>query len=234
MKTKSSIALLVFQALFAPALAEEEPLLKLTKGDTWDYRVVVEAPHGAVMPGGEDIAIKKTVEGVRATFKKSRVYAGKTKPKADRPAFDTFQMVRSGRIVEFEFSDFQKDAVYALGSKDTTRKESPVVLLNQPLLIYSSANQPGDRWEIKSGDGVKSPLFNREFRIFGEEEVEVPAGKFTGVRIVMTGLSGQTEIKRTVWFAKGVGFVKEEKTYYSDSKRLIHQTMELTNFKKGQ
>jgi len=184
------------------------------------------------MPDGDDITIKKSADGVRASFKKTRIYAGKTKPKADSPALDTFQMVRSGMIVEFEFSDFQKDAIYALGSKDTTSKDSQVVLLNQPLLVYSAANSAGDQWEIKSGDGVNSPLFTRKFRIFGEEEVVVPAGKFKAVRIVMTGDSGPTEIKRTVWFAKGVGFVKEEKTYYSESKRLIHQTMSLTKHTK--
>ncbi len=215
------------------ALAQGEALLNLTKGDTWEYLVTVEAPHGASMPAGKGITIKKTPDGVRASFKKSRVYAGKTKPKADRGELDTFQMVRAGKIVEFEFSDFQKDAIYALGSKDTTKKESPVLLLNQPLLVYSKANKPGDKWEIKSGDGKSSPLFTRKFRIFGEEEVTVPAGAFKAVRIVMTGFSGQTEIKRTVWFAKGTGFVKEEKTYYSNSKRLINQTMELTKLTKG-
>ncbi len=233
MKVVSTIALAAFCSCASSLFADEAPLLELTKGDSWEYEVTVEAPRGATMPGGEGVAIKRTADGIRASFKKTRVYAGKTKPKADSGELDTFQMVRSGKIVEFEFSDFRKDAIYALGSKDTTKKDSQVIILNQPLLVYSTANKPGDQWEIKSGDEKTSPLFTRKFRVYGEEEVKVPAGTFNAVRIVMTGQSGPTEIKRTVWFSKGNGFVKEEKTYYSDSKRLIHQVMQLSKFTKG-
>ena len=185
------------------------------------------------MPDGEDVSIKKTADGVRAVFAKSRIYVGKTKPKVDREELDTFQIVRGDRVMEYEFSDFQKDALYALGSKDETREESKVVLLSKPLLVYAAANQPGDQWEVKSGDGKTSPLFTRKFRVFGEEEVLVPAGAFQAIRVVITGVSGPTEIKRTFWFSKGNGFVKEEKTYYSASKKLIHQVMELTKITKG-
>lgn len=227
------IALSTAFSIASSAFADEAPLLLLTRGDSWEYQVTVEAPHGASMPGGDDVTIRKTADGVKASFKKTRIYIGKTKAKTGGAELDTFQIVRSGRVMEFEFSDFQKDAIYALGSKDTTKKDSKVILLNKPLLVYASANKPGDQWEIKSGDGVKTAMFTRKFRVFGEEEVRVPAGTFKAIRIVMTGQSGPTEIKRTIWFAKGKGFVKEEKTYYSESKRLIHQVMELSKLTKG-
>lgn len=233
MKASRLTALAWFLALTLPSFSEEQALLTLTKGDRWDYQVTVEAPRGAQMPGGEGVTLKETPDGMTASFQKSRIYLGKTTPKKDGAELDTFQMIRNGKILEFEFSDFQKNEIYALGSKDTTKKDSQVMLLSQPLLVYSSKNQPGDKWEIKSGDGKTTPLFTRKFRIFGEEKVTVPAGVFNAIRIVMTGQSGPTEIKRTVWFAKGTGFVKEEKTYYSAKKRLIHQRMELSKFTKG-
>lgn len=214
------------------AVADEAPLLSLTKGDRWEYQVTVEAPRGATMPKGPDVSIKKTADGVQATFKKTRVYVGKVQPKKDGKEVDTFQMVRAGKVVEFEFSEYRDDAIYALGSKDETKKDSKVILLSQPLLVFSAANQPGDQWEIKAGEG-QAAVFSRKFRVFGEEEVRVPAGTFQAIRVVMTGQSGPTEIKRTFWFAKGKGFVKEEKTYYSSNKRLIHQVMELSNMTKG-
>lgn len=220
--------------LASSVLADDEaPLLSLTKGDRWEYQVTVEAPRGATLPTGKDVSIKKTADGVQATFKKSRVYVGKLKPKKDGKEVDTFQMVRAGKVVEFEFSEYRDEAIYALGSKDETRKDSKVILLAQPLLVYSSANQPGDQWEIKAGEGGTASAFSRKFRVFGEEEVRVPAGTFQAVRVVMTGQSGPTEIKRTFWFARGKGFVKEEKTYYSSNKRLIHQVMELSKLTKG-
>ena len=227
------IALASAFSIASSAFADEAPLLLLTKGDSWEYQVTVDAPRGATMPGGDDVVVKKTADGVKASFKKTRIYMGKTKAKTGGADLDTFQIVRSGRVMEFEFSDFKKDAIYALGSKDATKKDSKLILLSRPLLIYTAANKPGDQWEIKADDGVETALFTRKFRVFGEEEVRVPAGTFKAIRIVMTGQSGAIEIKRTIWFTKGKGFVKEEKTYYSASKRLIHQVMELSKLTKG-
>ncbi|MDA7684149.1 hypothetical protein N8571_01020 [Akkermansiaceae bacterium] len=78
--------------------------------------------------------------------------------------------------------------------------------------------------------GETVAFFNRKFRVFGHEKVTVPAGEFDAIRMEVTGMSGKTEIKRTYWFAKGVGFIKEEKTYYSKTTRLINQVMELMKY----
>jgi len=41
---------------------------------------------------------------VRATFKKTRLYLEEIKPKEDGKELDEFEMVRAGKVVEFEFS----------------------------------------------------------------------------------------------------------------------------------
>jgi len=232
MKLLSSIAI---AALFSSLLAEEAALLELSQGDTWEYVVKVEASAEAPMPKSEGVIVKKTSEGQLASFKKSRTYLGKTRPVAERPEYDTFEMKRAGKSLELEFSDFQKGAIYALGSQSLIQKGSQAILFSDPLLVYSSSKKSGDEWEFSSqvkNEG-ETPVFVRKFRVFGEEEVVVPAGTFKAVRIVVTGKSGQIDIKRTRWFVAGKGFVKEEKTYYSDNKRLLYQVMELEKFTKG-
>lgn len=207
-----------------------EPLLKLTAGDQWVYETKVMAPRNAKMPQGEGVEVKETADGVVSTFSKTRIYEGKKAPKEGSPEFDSFRIERNGKVEEYEYSEVRNDAIYARGWKKEGEEPGSVFLLTKPLLMITASNRPGDQWEVKSGDGKETPLFNRKFRVFGVETVKVPAGEYEAMRIEVSGDSGAVEIKRTYWFAKGVGVVKEEKTYYSQTKRLIHQEMVLTKY----
>lgn len=224
-----------FLSLSAQETVEKvEPLLSLKAGDSWEYQVTIAAPRGAKMPEGKDAEIKQTADGVEATFTKTRIYEGKKVPKEGTTAYDCFRIERASQIEEREFSEVRPDAIYARGWKKEGEKPGAVVLLKKPLLMIAAVNQGGDKWEIKSGDGKTTPKFNRRFRVFGYEKVTVPAGEFNALRVEVTGDSGITEIKRTYWFAKGVGFVKEVKTYYSKTTRLLHQEMVLTKRGKSE
>ena len=207
-----------------------DPMLKLTAGDRWEYKVTILAPRGSKMPEGEGVTVKEVTDGIQSTFSKVRIYDGKKPPKPEAELLDTFRVERNHKIEEIEFSDVRPNAIYARGWKKEGDQPGEVFLLTKPLLMVAAVNQAGDQWEIKSGDGKTTPLFNRKFRVFGHEKVTVPAGKFEALRVEVTGTSGLTEIKRTYWFAKGIGFIKEEKTYYTQTTRLIHQVMELTKY----
>jgi|GEM_PF-988650 len=213
-----------------PASEEKEAMLDLTADDRWEYRVTIVAPTGSKMPESEGVTVKEISDGVQSTFTKVRIYEGKTKPTEEAEALDTFRMERNGTTEEIEYSDVRPNAIYAKGWKKEGKNPGEPFLLTKPLLMIADVNQAGDQWEIKAGDGKTTPQFNRKFRVFGEEKVTVPAGEFLATRVEVTGLSGMTEIKRIYWFAKGVGFVKEEKTYYSKTTRLIQQTMELVKY----
>lgn len=217
-----------FSQTAAPKVAE--PMLKLTPGDRWEYCVTVLAPRGSKMPEAEGVTIKEVTDGIQSTFAKIRVYEGKKSPKEDGEKLDVFRVERNNKVEEIEFSDVRPEAIYARGWKKEGEKPGEVFLLTKPLLMVAGVNQAGDQWEIKSGDGETVAFFNRKFRVFGHEKVTVPAGEFDAIRMEVTGMSGKTEIKRTYWFAKGVGFIKEEKTYYSKTTRLINQVMELTKY----
>jgi len=60
----------------------------------------------------------------------------------------------------------------------------------------------GDAWDFLGG---KEKL---RMTVAGVEAVEVPAGKYTAVRVDMTGTAGGTTVKATGWYAPGVGLVK--------------------------
>ena len=226
----ASLAFSQFSLAQTEAPAAVEPILKLTPGDRWDYLVTVLAPRGAKMPEAEGVTVKEVTDGIQSQFSKVRIYEGKKKPKPEGDPLDSFRVERNDKVEEIEFSDVRPNAIYARGWKKEGDKPGEVFLLTKPLLMVAGVNQAGDQWEIKSGDGKTTPLFNRKFRVFGHEKVTVPAGDFDAIRVEVTGISGMTEIKRTYWFAKGVGFIKEEKTYYSKTTRLVHQVMELTKY----
>lgn len=64
----------------------------------------------------------------------------------------------------------------------------------------------GDTWEWKH-DGQQGKYEHQ-----GEEEVEVPAGKFKCVKVHVAATSGEMKYGVTRWFAPGVGVVKEVMT----------------------
>ena len=43
----------------------------------------------------------------------------------------------------------------------------------------------------------------------------------------MTGTDGGVELRRTIWFAPGIGIVREEKTRYRTGKLLFRETQQL-------
>jgi hypothetical protein len=76
----------------------------------------------------------------------------------------------------------------------------PAMLLKYPL-------KSGDTWESKipTGDAIVEYAFENA----GEEEVTVPAGKYTAWKIKMRGKMGGVQFSGTYWYSKGVGLVKQ-------------------------
>ncbi len=76
----------------------------------------------------------------------------------------------------------------------------PVMLIKYPL-------KSGDTWESKIPLG--NSIVDYTFENGGEEEVTVPAGKFTAWKIKMKGKMGGLSFSGTYWYAKGTGLVKQ-------------------------
>ena len=211
MKFTLTIAISFFAAFSTSAqeAKADASVLPLTKGDEWEYEVMVEAPRGAKLPTGKDVTIKEVADGMVAIFKKTRTYVGKTKPKKDGEAFDTFAILRDKKPQLLEFAEITAEAIYARGSKTEGEKPQKPILMPKPLLMVSSKNKAGETWKVEGPekDGKKSG-FAREFRVFGKEKIIVPAGEFEAIRVEVHGQTGAVEIRRSYWFVPGLGFVK--------------------------
>jgi hypothetical protein len=86
--------------------------------------------------------------------------------------------------------------------------------LDTPVWLIKNPVKAGEAWDFQtSGPAVVEGKGTR--RVVGVETVEVPAGKFTAVRVEedFTGIFNGKPIDRfrqTVWFAPGVGIVQSD------------------------
>ena len=88
--------------------------------------------------------------------------------------------------------------MYGSGYKD----EDPELDFENPRLIVKFGAKKGATWEAKDGDLALA------FEHGGEEEIEVPAGKYKAVKIICRYKSSLGDSTLTEWYAKGVGLVK--------------------------
>ena len=75
-----------------------------------------------------------------------------------------------------------------------------------PLCLLKLPSQPGDKWTTHPMFmHVKIDLVNT---FMGSEEIEVPAGKFTALRVDSEFTDGGKTLRITNWFAPGIGPIK--------------------------
>jgi hypothetical protein len=87
--------------------------------------------------------------------------------------------------------------------------DPPVCLLKLPA-------KPGDTWTTElSGKGQPRKTI---YTYRGEEEVEVPAGKFKALKIESEMETGKS-VRATFWYVAGIGMVKSS-TKFGDTERV--------------
>lgn len=64
----------------------------------------------------------------------------------------------------------------------------------------------------------------RSCRVIGREEIEVTAGKFQAIRLLMGATEGMIETRRLMWFSPGVGIVREERVRYAQGRIILRET----------
>lgn len=101
-----------------------------------------------------------------------------------------------------EFFAVTEAGVLGFGAEDEKKDD----LSANPYPRIKFGTKAGDTWSYKRGNDICT------FENLGEEEIEVPAGKYMAVKIrsnprmIPPGGAG-FEIKTTEWYAKGVGLV---------------------------
>jgi hypothetical protein len=109
-------------------------------------------------------------------------------------------LVKDGKVTpETEEVSVSEKGLYVVGGKGKK--------LDRPICLLKLPHEPGDKWELDFGfDGVsfKGTATARE-----PEWVEVPAGKYRAVPVEMRYAVQGNSRQTTVWYARGVGTVKE-------------------------
>jgi hypothetical protein len=78
---------------------------------------------------------------------------------------------------------------------------------NSPSRQLKLPIKAGETWEWQAEDPADKAI-KMSYRTIGEEEIEVPAGKFRAVRVEATAELDGKSVKSTDWYAPAVGCVK--------------------------
>lgn len=201
--------------LSAELQKEDMPILPVKKGDTWEYKVEVALPEGAIPEGTPGEA----VVGV-----KTRTYLGKIQLDGDYPEVDAFDVKVPGVATERELVDIFDDRILMRGTIHPEIPDAKPIWFEEPIVFVFAGMRPGvDVAKFSVEDGSRE----RKIQVVGREKIAVEAGEFLAVRLLMTGRDGAFELRKTTWFAPKIGVVKEEKIRYRGDKLIFRETTEL-------
>ncbi|MGC4015996.1 MAG: hypothetical protein QM755_15935 [Luteolibacter sp.] len=197
------------------------PVLKIEPGDYWSYRVRVEIPAGVT---GEQAA------SVDTTHERVRTFLGKMPLVEGSPEADCFEVVAPNTPPTREFVNIHEDRVELRGELMMKNAESRPIVFPVPVVFFKAGLQAGDTLPMPTvGAPGSTAVSQRSCAIIGREDCVVPAGTFPSVRMLMNGLDGKIETRRTLWFAPGTGIVKEERIRYAEGKVIVKETHELAS-----
>ncbi len=179
------------------------PILTLTSGDWWNYKVSVEL---------DPELAKQAPDAVDPEYEKKRTYLGKTSPGEGLPEVDTFEITISGQSIEKEFVEIYDDRIMMRGSIRTDLPNLRPMWMNQPIPFVLAGIRPG----VEMGPLITNEGYStRIIKVVARETIKVPAGEFPCIRLLMVGKDGEFGVQRTTWFSPGIGIVKEEKSRYA-------------------
>ena len=191
------------------------PILPARKGDVWIYEVRLEIPADITSPGA--VAVDET-------HQRTRTYLGKIAAAKGLPEVDCFEVSIPGFPSEREFVDILNDRILMRGSLIMRPETTQPVWLDHAIPFVIAGMKPGTETpEIQSPGGALS----RKIQVIAREDIKVPAGTFPAIRLLMTGMDGDLEIRRTIWFSPKTGIVREEKSRYRLGKLIFRETQQL-------
>ncbi len=191
------------------------PILPVSKGDVWNYEVTLDIPENITSPGAAEVSQR---------FKRTRTYIGKISPAEGLPEVDCFEVAVPGSPVEREFVEIREDKVLMRGSMIMRPDTTKPMWLDHPVPFVIAGMKPGTETpEVSAPGGALS----RKTQVVAREAVTVKAGTFQSIRLLMTGMDGEIELRRTIWFAPGKGIVREEKSRYRKGALIYRENQEL-------
>jgi hypothetical protein len=185
------------------------PIIPIAPGMTWRYSMIQEVDHGITVPDAKPDPDGK----IRAPV----VYRIEGTENVDGKELLKFEMHRAGVITNSDLLTVDERGVFC-GAR--INLDGELIKFNPPQPVIAIPLKRGARWSF---DGQTGDLKIRQhYEVTGEEDIQVPAGKFHAFRIrgEQTSPSPLT-IDR--WFVAGTGIVKDVTTIHAKNGDLLER-----------
>jgi|GEM_PF-5876080 len=205
----------------------------LKKGNTWTYAVSIQIPEDVKFESKLKDKGKKTKTGMIFKYEQIQQSTGLTEVAALERLAPQINIFIEANLTKKQILEYRDGALlyYGTYNHDPKNPDSKKGMISvNPILLYNEGSKVADKW---SWAATGLPDF--QFRVTAKEtEVEVQGTKYVVDKVQMDQVKkGSKHIiqSKEIWFAKGVGIVKErEKSYIRDGKAII-KTLELKSFK---
>jgi hypothetical protein len=196
---------------FSIASAIAAPLIPTAPGTTWRYNMTQEVSAGLSVPD-----IKPDPDG---KFRTAVMYRIEGTENVDGKELLKFEMHRAGVITNTDLLSVDERGVLCWARINV---DGEFVKFNPPQPMIATPLKRGARWDF--GGQAGDLKVRQHYEVTGQEDVQVPAGKFHAFRIhsEQTSPSPMT-IDR--WFATGTGIVKDVTTMRGKNGDLLERIL---------
>lgn len=208
-------AVILLPGIFSLVSAFAAPIIPTDEGMSWPYHMSQETGEGFAF------SFSKPDEGGKVHT--SVLYRLAGTQEVDGKTLLKFEMHREGVITNTDLMTVDQSGINCWARLGV---DGDMVKLDPPQTVIAAPLKPGGTWDFNGKAGGAE--VSQHYRVMGEEEVVVPAGKFRASHIhaEQTAPSPMT-IDR--WFVSGTGIVKDVTTMRTNSGELIRRiSLELT------
>jgi hypothetical protein len=209
------IIFILIVSMTATASMFAAPIIPTARGTAWRYTMTQEVSAGLSVPD-----VKPDPDG---KFRTAVVYRIEGTENVEGKELLKFEMHRSGVITNTDLLTVDERGVLCWARINL---DGELVKFDPPQPMIAMPLKRGARWNF---DGRAGDLkVNQQYEVIGEEDVQVPAGKFRAFRIRSEQISpGLMTIDR--WFAPGTGIVKDVTIMHAANGDLLERiSLELT------
>src|SRR6266480_6797268 len=205
----SKMKVAVFAVALLPLIsgAEEPPLLPTTEGMTWNYDLVQEKPSE-----GFDVTVPNAEDHLAVRYRLGSI------EKIDDQDLQRLEIYRGDTLESVDFIAVEDRGITCPARADS---QGAITKLVPPQIMLATPLKTGTSWDFDAS--IADTKVSQHYEIAGEEDVDVPAGKFHAWRIHSDQTSpAPATIDR--WFVPGTGFVKVETVVKAPSGGVLQKT----------
>ena len=195
--------------LLALVTGRAEPIVPITPGTSWPYKMTQETGEGVALAGLQPDAKGKIHSVV--------IYRLDGTENVDGKELLKFEMIRDGVVTNTDLMTVDDGGINCAARIDT---DGDMVKLNPPQTIVAGTLGTGTSWDF-NGKADEADV-RQHYRVIAQEDVVVPAGKFHAFHIHGEQTApGAMTIDR--WFTPGTGIVKDVTTTRSEEGELVRR-----------